>query len=158
MANGNYVTVTGNVTRDPELRFSKSGMAIAQFGIAWNRYRGPDAEESDDDVSFFDITCFRQMAENVAASVHKGNRVTVSGTLNQSRWKDKDTDKGRSKVEILADDVAASLRFAEAEIAPNERSGGGGMSDERAERLAGARVSNVRSAGRADAASDDEPF
>ena len=117
----NTVTVVGNVTRDPELRFAQSGMAIAQFGVAWNRRR-PDQE---DEVSFFDITCFRQLAENVADSIRKGARVVVYGTLQQRSW---ETDHGdrRSKVEILADDVAPSLRWATADVTKNEYRDRGG--------------------------------
>ena len=116
----NTVTVVGNVTRDPELRFAQSGMAIAQFGVAWNRRR----QDQEDEVSFFDVTCFRQLAENVAESVRKGARVVIYGTLQQRSW---ETDQGdrRSKVEILADDVAPSLRWATAAVTKNERSGGG---------------------------------
>ena len=116
----NTVTVVGNVTRDPELRFAQSGMAIAQFGVAWNRRR----QDQDDEVSFFDVTCFRQLAENGAESVRKGARVVVYGTLQQRSW---ETDQGdrRSKVEILADDVAPSLKWATAAVTKNERSGGG---------------------------------
>ena len=117
----NTVTVVGNVTRDPELRFSQSGMAIAHFGVAWNRRR----QDQEDETSFFDVTCFRQLAENVAESIRKGGRVVVYGTLQQRNW---ETDQGdrRSKVEILADDVAPSLKWATAEVVKNERSGGGG--------------------------------
>ena len=117
----NTVTVVGNVTRDPELRFSQSGMAIAHFGVAWNRKR----QDQEDETSFFDVTCFRQLAENVAESIRKGGRVVVYGTLQQRSW---ETDQGdrRSKVEILADDVAPSLKWATAEVVKNERSGGGG--------------------------------
>ncbi|MDE0160460.1 MAG: single-stranded DNA-binding protein [Acidimicrobiaceae bacterium] len=116
----NTVTVVGNVTRDPELRFAQSGMAIAQFGVAWNRRR----QDQEDEVSFFDVTCFRQLAENVVESVHKGARVVIYGTLQQRSW---ETDSGdrRSKVEILADDVAPSLRWATAEVTRNEYRGGG---------------------------------
>ena len=116
----NTVTVVGNVTRDPELRFAQSGMAIAQFGVAWNRRR----QDQEDEVSFFDVTCFRQLAENVAESVRKGARVVIYGTLQQRSW---ETDSGdrRSKVEILADDVAPSLKWATAAITRNERPGGG---------------------------------
>ena len=116
----NTVTVVGNITRDPELRFAQSGMAIAQFGLAWNRRR----QDQEDEVSFFDVTCFRQLAENVAESLKKGARVVVYGTLQQRSW---ETDHGdrRSKVEILADDVAPSLRWATAEVTRNEYSGGG---------------------------------
>ncbi len=116
----NTVTVVGNVTRDPELRFAQSGTSIAQFGLAWNRRR----QDQEDEVSFFDVTCFRQLAENVAESVHKGARVVVYGTLRQRSWQAENGDR-RSKVEILADDVAPSLRWATAAVTKNERSGGG---------------------------------
>ena len=121
----NTVTVVGNITRDPELRFAQSGMAIAQFGVAWNRRR----QDQEDEVSFFDVTCFRQLAENVAESLKKGARVVVYGTLQQRSW---ETDHGdrRSKVEILADEVAPSLRWATAEVTRNEPRGGG---DQRSE-------------------------
>ena len=66
----NNVSVTGNVTRDPELRFTQGGMAVASFGLAWNK-RKQDGEE---EVSFFDVTCFRSLAENVAESITKGTR------------------------------------------------------------------------------------
>ena len=116
----NTVTVVGNVTRDPELRFAQSGMAIAQFGLAWNRRR----QDQEDEVSFFDVTCFRQLAENVAESLKKGARVVVYGTLQQRSWENDQGDR-RSKVEILADDVAPSLKWATAAVTKNERSGGG---------------------------------
>ena len=116
----NTVTVVGNVTRDPELRFAQSGMAIAQFGLAWNRRR----QDQEDEVSFFDVTCFRQLAENVAESLRKGARVVVYGTLQQRSWENDQGDR-RSKVEILADDVAPSLKWATAAVTKNERSGGG---------------------------------
>ena len=116
----NTVTVVGNVTRDPELRFAQSGMAIAQFGLAWNRRR----QDQEDEVSFFDVTCFRQLAENVAESLKKGSRVVVYGTLQQRSWENDQGDR-RSKVEILADDVAPSLKWATAAVTKNERSGGG---------------------------------
>jgi len=116
----NNVSVVGNVTRDPELRFTQGGMAVASFGVAWNR-RKQDGEE---EVSFFDVTCFRQLAENVAESITKGTRVVVTGTLNQSNWETQDGDR-RSKVEILADEVAPSLRWASAQVQRNEPRGGG---------------------------------
>ncbi len=117
----NTVTVVGNVTRDPELRFAQSGMPIAQFGLAWNRRR----QDQEDDTSFFDVVCFRQLAENVSESIRKGARVVVYGTLQQRTWENDSGDR-RSKVEILADDVAPSLKWATAEVRRTERSGGEG--------------------------------
>lgn len=115
----NTVTVVGNVTRDPELRFTQGGMAVVNFGVAWNKRRN----DGEDEVSFFDVTCFRQLAENVADSVTKGARVVIYGTLSQRSWENQQGER-RSKVEILADDVAPSLRWASAEITRNEFRGG----------------------------------
>ena len=120
MAIDNNVTVVGNITRDPELRFTQAGMAVASFGLAWNRRK----KDGDDEVSFFDVTCFRQLAENVAESLGKGSRVVVSGALQQRSWETQDGDR-RSKVEILADDIAPSLKWATAQVTRNEYRGGG---------------------------------
>ncbi len=116
----NTVTVVGNVTRDPELRFTQGQMAIATFGVAWNKKK----REGEDEVSFFDVTCFRQLAENVAESITKGTRVVIYGTLNQDSWENNEGQR-RSKVVILADDVAPSLKWASAQISRNEYKGGG---------------------------------
>ena len=115
----NTVTVVGNVTRDPELRFTQGGMAVVNFGVAWNKRRN----DGEDDVSFFDVTCFRQLAENVADSVSKGARVVIYGTLSQRSWENQQGER-RTKVEILADDVAPSLKWASAEVTRNEFRGG----------------------------------
>ena len=125
MAFDNTVTVVGNITRDPELRFTPSGAAVANFGLAWNR-KGRDGEEV---VSFFDVTAWNQLAENAAESLSKGMRVMVYGRLDQRSWETQDGDR-RSKVEIIADEIAPSLRWATAEVTRNARSdsfaGGGG--------------------------------
>jgi single-strand DNA-binding protein len=117
----NNVTVTGNVTRDPELRFTQGGMAVASFGLAWNKRK----QDGEDEVSFFDVTCFRSLAENVAESIPKGARVVVQGTLSQRSWENQEGER-RSKVEIVADEVAPSLRWASAEISRNEFKGDSG--------------------------------
>lgn len=124
MAPGNTVTVVGNVTRDPELRFTASGQAVATFGLAVNRRWQNRNNEWEESTSFFDVTCWAQMAENVAESVPKGARVVVTGRLDQRSWETQDGDK-RSKVEIVADEVAPSLRWATARIVKNERREGG---------------------------------
>lgn len=126
MAFDNTVTVVGNVTRDPELRFTPGGMAVATFGVAWNR-RKQDGEE---EVSFFDVTCFRKLAENVAESTPRGTRVIIYGMLQQRSWETPEGDK-RSKVEIIADEVAPSLKWATATVVKNDRrddEGGGSRS------------------------------
>ena len=118
MAWGNFSHIVGNVTRDPELRFSQSGVAVTQFGVAYNKKRGDEQE-----AHFFDVVCFRELAENVAESVTKGMRVVVDGELQQRTWQT-DDGQNRSKVELVADEVAPSLRWASASVTRNERSGG----------------------------------
>ena len=120
MAFDNTVTIVGNVTRDPELRFTPSGAAVANFGVAWN-LKSRDGEEQ---VSFFDVTCWRQLAENVSESITKGTRVVIYGRLDQRSWEGQNGEK-RSKVEVIADEVAPSLRWASAEVTRNEFRGGG---------------------------------
>jgi single-strand DNA-binding protein len=126
MAFDNTVTVVGNVTRDPELRFTPGGAAVATFGLAWNQRSQNAKGETEEKVSFFDVTCWRQLAENVAETLTKGSRVVVYGRLEQRSWETPDGDR-RSKVEIIADDVAPSLKWATASITRNDRADGGGM-------------------------------
>lgn len=122
MAMDNTVTVVGNATRDPELRFTPSGQAVASFGLAVNRrWQNKQTQEWQEQTSFFDITCWAQMAENVAESVQKGTRMVVTGRLEQQTW---ETDgKKQSKVVIVADEVGPSLRYATAGVTKNERRG-----------------------------------
>lgn len=128
MAAGNVVSITGNVTRDPELRYTPSGAAVVNFSIAWNNRYDRNGQQVEQ-VSYFDVVAWREQAENVASSVTKGMRVMVTGRLDQRSWDDQQTGAKRSKVEIVADEVAPSLRWASAQITRNERSdnfGGGG--------------------------------
>jgi single-strand DNA-binding protein len=126
MANANSVTVIGNCTRDPELRFTPSGQAVATFGLAVNRrWQNRQSNEWEEAVSFFDVTCWQQLAENVSESVEKGTRVVVTGRLDQRSWETQDGEK-RSKVEIVADEVGPSLRYATASVVKNERRAGAG--------------------------------
>ena len=123
--NGNSVTVVGNVTRDPELRFTASGQATATFGLAVNRvWNDRQTNERKEAVSFFDIVCWREMAENASESLSKGARVLVTGRLEQRSWETPEGEK-RSKIEIVADEIGPSLRWATAEIRKNDRRGPG---------------------------------
>jgi single-strand DNA-binding protein len=125
MANGNSITLVGNVTRDPELRFTPSGQATASFGLAVNRvWNDRQTNERKEAVSFFDIVCWREMAENASESLQKGSRVIVTGRLEQRSWETQDGEK-RSKVEVIADEVGPSLRWATAEVKKNDRRGPG---------------------------------
>ena len=126
MAMDNTVTITGNATREPELRFTPSGQPVASFGVAVNRrWQNRQTQEWEEATSFIDVTCWAQLAENAAESVGRGTRVTVTGRLDQRSWETDNGDK-RSKVEVVADDVAISLRWATAAVQKNERNDGGG--------------------------------
>ena len=130
MANGNHVSIIGNLTRDPELRFTPSGQATASFGVAVNRrWQNRQTQEWDEATSYFDVVCWGQLAENAAQSLTKGSRVMVDGRLDQRSWENQEGEK-RSKIEITADEVAPSLRWATVSITKNERRGpdGGGYS------------------------------
>ncbi len=83
----NSITLVGNVTRDPELRFTPSGQATASFGLAVNRrWQNRQTQEWEEQVSFFDVVCWREMAENVSESLTRGSRVVVTGRLEQRSW------------------------------------------------------------------------
>ncbi|MBM3684779.1 MAG: single-stranded DNA-binding protein [Actinobacteria bacterium] len=125
MANGNNVDLIGNVTRDPELRFTPGGMAVAQFGLAVNRRtQNRQTQEWEERTSFFDVVCYGTLAENVSESCQRGARVMVQGRLEQRSWETQEGDK-RSKIEVIADEVGPSLRWATADVRKNERRDGG---------------------------------
>src|SRR3954468_16276412 len=128
---GNNVTLIGNITRDPELRFTPAGAATATFGLAVNRrWQNRQTQEWEEATSFFDVGCGREMPENASESLSKGARVIVTGRLEQRSWETQEGDK-RSKVEVVADEIGPSLRWATAEITKNDRRspGGGGGGD-----------------------------
>jgi single-strand DNA-binding protein len=120
----NSVTLTGNITRDPELRFTPSGQAIATFGIAVNR-RFQRNGQWEEQTSFFNITAWGTLGENVSNSLQKGARIIVNGRLEQRSWETQEGEK-RSVVEVVADEIGPSLRWATAEITKNDRREGGG--------------------------------
>jgi single-strand DNA-binding protein len=123
---GNAVTLVGNVTRDPELRFTPSGQATATFGLAVNRrWQNRQTQEWEEATSFFDVVCWREMAENAAESLGRGSRIIVSGRLEQRSWETPDGDR-RSKIEVIADEIGPSLRWATAQVTKNDRKGPGG--------------------------------
>lgn len=126
----NTMTIVGNVTREPELRFTNSGTPVASFGVAVNRrWFNQQKNDWDEETDFIDVTCWKSLAENVAESVGKGTRVLVEGRFKQSQWEDKETGANRSKIELQANEVAPSLRWASAQVFKNERSNqqGGGQ-------------------------------
>ena len=123
MAFGNTVAIVGNATHDPELRFTPSGVPVCTFGVAWNRRYERNGEQVEE-TSFFDIRCWQTLAENVASSIGRGARVVVVGRLEQRSWENQDGEK-RTKLEITAEEVSPSLRWASVEITKNPRTGNG---------------------------------
>ena len=102
----NRVVISGNLTRDPELRATGSGMAVLKMGIAVNdRRKNPQSGEWEDVPNFLDVVMFGTRAEKVSAMLVKGSKVAIEGKLRWSSWDDKDTGQKRSKVEIIADDI-----------------------------------------------------
>src|SRR5579883_439497 len=123
MSNGNTVTLVGNVTRDPELRFTPNGQATTTFGLAVNRrWQNRQTQEGEEATSFFDVVCWREMAENVSESLERGARVLVTGRLEQRSWETQEGER-RSKIEVVAEEVGPSLRWATAQVTKNERRG-----------------------------------
>ena len=113
------VTVVGNLTRDPELRYTTGGRAAVNFGIAVSR-RYQSNGQWQEQTSFLNVVAWGGLGENLAASVTKGARVIVTGRLEQRSWETAEGEK-RSVVEIVADEIGPSLRWATCEVVRNER-------------------------------------
>jgi single-strand DNA-binding protein len=125
VATDNQVTLVGNLTDDPELRFTPNGAAVANFRLAVTpRVREGDSWK-DGETSFFRVNVWRQMAENVAETLTKGARCIVVGRLRTRSWETQEGEK-RSVTEIEADEVGPSLKFATAKVERASRGGGGG--------------------------------
>jgi single-strand DNA-binding protein len=127
MAGETVITVVGNLTADPELRFTPSGAAVANFTVAstprtFDRQTG---EWKDGEALFLRCNIWRQAAENVAESLTRGMRVVVQGRLRQRSFETKEGEK-RTVVEMEVDDIGPSLRYATAKVNKVNRSQGGG--------------------------------
>jgi single-strand DNA-binding protein len=147
----NTITVVGNVTRDPELKFLNSGQAAIRLSVAVNRrWQNRQTQEWEERVSYFEVTGYGSMAENAANSLQKGARVVVTGRLEQRSWETENGDK-RSIVEINADEIAPSLRWATAVITRTPRAEGGNAPS--SDRPATARTNEPTAY-----AFDEEPF
>jgi len=120
----NSVSIVGNLTREPELRYTPSGAAVAKFGVAVNRSYNNRSGEKVEQTDFFDVTAWRELAENIAESLTVGSRVIVTGRLQQDRWEN-DSGEKRSKIFIVADEVGPSLRWATASVTKTTRGGPG---------------------------------
>ena len=118
----NTVTLVGNLTRDPELRFTTGGRGVASFGLAVSR-RYQQNGEWQEQTSYFNIVAWGQMGENAAATLTKGMRVVVTGRLEQREYTTREGDK-RTAIEINADEIGPSLRWATAQVERTPRVGG----------------------------------
>ena len=126
----NYVTMIGNLTDDPELRFTPSGAAVCGFRIASNRRYTDRSGQQQEETTFMNVNVWRDMAENVAESLRKGDRVIVIGRIQVRSYEAKDGSGTRWVTEILADEVSPSLRWAKCTVTktsgPQAGGGGGG--------------------------------
>ena len=122
----NSVTLVGNITRDLELRYTANGRGVASFGIAVSRRYQVNGEWQEQ-TSFFNVVCWGTTGENAAASLGKGSRVIVTGRLEQREYTTREGEK-RTAIEVVADEIGPSLRFATASVTKTERRGaeGGG--------------------------------
>jgi single-strand DNA-binding protein len=145
MVSFNRVVLAGNLTRDPELRFTNNGIPVCQFGLAVNRVRSKSEE-----VDFFDITAWRELGETIANYKKKGDPILVEGKLQYRTWEAQDGSK-RSKVDVVADNVQFLGR--------GEASGEGGAPSGGAQRSrAGARQSSQDDVDLNEEDFDDIPF
>jgi single-strand DNA-binding protein len=129
MAGETIITVVGNLTADPELRYTQGGLAVANFTIA-STPRTFDRQANDwkdGDALFLRASCWREFAEHVAGSLTKGSRVIATGRLKQRNYDDRDGNK-RTAIELEVDEIGPSLRYATAQVtrASGGSTGGGG--------------------------------
>lgn len=121
----NTITIIGNITRDPELRFTQGGTAMCNLGVAVNRRYQQNGEWVDAPTQFFNVTVWGQPGENAGASLQKGDRVVVIGRIEFREYETKDGGKQRTH-DIVADEVAPSLKWATASIERTTRTGQSG--------------------------------
>jgi single-strand DNA-binding protein len=126
-AGDTIITVVGNLTDDPELRFTPSGAAVAKFRVASTpRIMDRQTNEwKDGEPLFLSCTVWRQAAENVAESLQRGARVVVTGRLKQRSYETREGEK-RTVIELEVDEIGPSLRYATAKVQKMSRSSGGG--------------------------------
>ena len=105
MASFNKVVLVGNLTRDPELRYTPKGTAIAKIGLAVNRVWTNEAGEKKEEVTFVDVDVFGRTAENVGQYMRKGRPILIEGRLKLDQWDDKQTGQKKSKLGVVAETV-----------------------------------------------------
>lgn len=149
-------TIVGNLTADPELKFLGNGTPKTEFSVAVSHYWTDASGEKQEKTSFFDVVAWRYLADDVARVLEKGVRVIVTGRLEQRSWEDDKTGSKRSKVELIADEVAIACKSVES----FNRRRANGESGNGASKNTSARTSRVGTQRTAQAviAEEDEPF
>ena len=130
MSGETVITVIGNITSDPELRYSQSGDAVANFTIASTprTFDRATNEWKDGDALFLRASVWKEYAEHVAGSLTKGARVIATGQLKQRSYEDKKTGEKRTSMELVIDEIGPSLRYATADVTRTQSGGRGGQS------------------------------
>ena len=156
MASYNKVILVGNLTRDPELRYTPKGMAIAKIGLAVNRNWTNEAGEKKEEVTFVDVDIFGRTAENVGQYMRKGRPILIEGRLKLDQWDDKQTGQKKSRMGV----VAETVQFLGGAPGAGEGGGGGGAPAPRAPRPAAAPSAPAAEPVEGDGPpeSDDVPF
>lgn len=144
------ITVSGNITQDPKLKFTSSGSALLSFSVAANYSWKNQQDEWEKKTSYFDVTAWRDLAEDAANVLLKGVGVTVTGRLEQRTWEDEKTGEKRSKVEIIADQIAVNVRSIDSFVRRKSDADGGGKQKSFA-------AAN-KSANKSSSSRDDDPF
>ncbi len=132
MANLNKVLLIGNLTRDPELRYTPKGTAIAQLGLAVNRVWNDDQGQQREEVTFIDIEAWGRTAETASKYLTKGRPIFVEGRLRLDTWEDKETKQKRSKMKVVAESIQFLSAPRNAEFQGGEGEGGGAPAPRRA--------------------------
>jgi single-strand DNA-binding protein len=132
MANLNKVLLMGNLTRDPEVRYTPKGTAVAELGIAVNRIYSGENGEKREEVTFVDVTVWGRTAENVGEYLKKGRPVFIEGRLQLDSWEDKQSGQKRNKLKVVADNV---------QFLGSPRGGSGGPGPEEGGEASGSRAS-----------------
>lgn len=129
MANELPITVVGNLTDDPQLRFTPSGAAVVNFTVAQTprKFDKNSNEFRDQETIFMKCSAWREMAENVAESLTKGSRVVATGFMEATSWEDKETGAKRTGFQLAVHEVGPSLKWASAQITKNAPQQGGGQ-------------------------------
>jgi single-strand DNA-binding protein len=127
----NSITLVGNLPRDPEIRFTATGRAVASFSMGVGRRYQVNGEWQEK-TSWFNVTAWGQLGENAAATLVKGSRVVVTGRLEQSEYTSREGEK-RTAIDVVADDIGPSLRWATATVVrtPKQEGQGGGAASNR---------------------------